>query len=84
MHLTVLCEVLHQCQDITIYMYSVSLDTKLKAYKAVVLPNLSYACETSTIYLRYAKLFEKAVKNQVARQDSRNGGPEETKIKQML
>ena len=31
------------------------LDTKLKIYKAVVLPTLLYACETWTIYQRHAK-----------------------------
>ena len=33
----------------------IRLDTKLKVYKAVVLPNLLYACETWTIYQRHAK-----------------------------
>ena len=31
------------------------LDTKLKVYKAVVLPALLYACETWTVYHRHAK-----------------------------
>ena len=31
------------------------LDTKLKVYKAVVLPTLLYACETWTVYQRHAK-----------------------------
>ena len=31
------------------------LDTKLKVYKAVVLPTLLYACETLTVYQRHAK-----------------------------
>ena len=65
----------------------IKLDTKLKVYKAVVLPTVLYACETWTVYQRHAKkqpfplnrLFEKAVKNQVARQDSRHGGPEESR-----
>ena len=59
----------------------IKLDTKLKVYKAVVLPTLSYACETWTVYQRHAKrqpfplkLFEKA-----ARQDSRHGSPEESR-----
>ena len=33
----------------------IRLDTKLKVYKAVVLPTLLYACETWTVYQRYAK-----------------------------
>ena len=33
----------------------IKLDTKLKVYKAVVLPTLLYACETWTIYERHAK-----------------------------
>ena len=32
-----------------------SLNTKLKVHKAVVLPSLLYACETWTIYSRHAK-----------------------------
>ena len=35
----------------------IRLDTKLKIYKAVVLPTLLYACETWTVYQRYAKKF---------------------------
>ena len=31
------------------------LDTKIKVYKAVVLPTLLYACETWTVYQRHAK-----------------------------
>ena len=31
------------------------LDTKLKVYKALVLPTLLYACETWTVYQRHAK-----------------------------
>ena len=31
------------------------LDTKLKVYKAVVLPTLLYTCETWTVYQRHAK-----------------------------
>ena len=33
----------------------VKLDTKLKVYKAVVLPTLLYACETWTVYQHHAK-----------------------------
>ena len=33
----------------------ITLDTKLKVYKAVVLPTLLYACETWTVYQRYTK-----------------------------
>ena len=33
----------------------IRLDTKLKVYKAVVLPTHSYACETWTVYQRHAK-----------------------------
>ena len=33
----------------------IKLDTKLKVYKAVVLPTLLYACETWTVYQRQAK-----------------------------
>ena len=33
----------------------IRLDTKLKVYKAVVLPILLYACETWTVYQRHAK-----------------------------
>ena len=33
----------------------IRLDTKLKVYKAVVLPTLLYACETWTVYRRHAK-----------------------------
>ena len=33
----------------------IRLDTKLKGYKAVVLPNLLHACETWTVYQRHAK-----------------------------
>ena len=33
----------------------IRLDTKLKVYKAVVLPILLYACETLTVYQRRAK-----------------------------
>ena len=46
-------------------------------------PTHLYACETWTIYQRHAKrlnhLFEKAVETQVARHDSRHGGPEESR-----
>ena len=65
----------------------IGLDTKLKVYKAVVLPTLSYACETWTVYQRHAKklnhfhlsCLRKLLKNQVARQDPRYRGPEEGK-----
>ena len=33
----------------------IRLDTKLKVYKAVVLPTLLYACEMWTVYQRHAK-----------------------------
>ena len=33
----------------------IKLDTKLKVYKAVVLPTLLYACETWTVYQRHAR-----------------------------
>ena len=33
----------------------IRLETKLKVYKAVVLPTLLYACETWTVYQRHAK-----------------------------
>ena len=33
----------------------ISLNTKLKVYKAVVLPSLLYACETWTVYSWHAK-----------------------------
>ena len=33
----------------------IKLDTKLKVYKAVVLPTVLYACETWTVYQRHAK-----------------------------
>ena len=33
----------------------IKLDTKLKVYKAVVLPTLLYACVTWTVYQRHAK-----------------------------
>ena len=33
----------------------IRLDTKLKVYKAVVLPTLLYACETWTVHQRHAK-----------------------------
>ena len=58
----------------------IRLDTKLKVYKAVVLPTLLYACETWTVYQRHAKRLNhsgKTLKTQVARQDPRYRGPEE-------
>ena len=65
----------------------IKLDTKLKVYKAVVLPTLLYACETWTVYQCPAKRLNhfhlscvrKLLKNQEARQDSRHGGPEESR-----
>ena len=33
----------------------IRLDTKLKVYKAVVMPTLLYTCETGTVYQRHAK-----------------------------
>ena len=33
----------------------IRLDTKLKVYRLVVLPTLLFACETWTVYRRYAK-----------------------------
>ena len=65
----------------------IRLDTKLKVYKAVVLPTLLYACETWTVYQRHAKklnhfhlsCLRKTPENQVARQDPRYRGPEEGK-----
>ena len=35
--------------------YEIHLDTKLKVYKAVVLPTLLYACETWATYQHHAK-----------------------------
>ena len=58
----------------------IKLDTKLKVTKAVVLPTLLYACETWTVYQRYAKRlnhFHLSCLRKLARQDSRHGGPEE-------
>ena len=55
----------------------IKLDTKLKVYKAMVLPTLFCACETWIVYRCHAKrlkLFGKAVQ-----QDSRHGGPEESR-----
>ena len=64
----------------------IKLDTNLKVYKAVVLPALLYACEICSIPVSCKetspfplKLFEKAVIHQAARQDSRPGGPEESR-----
>ena len=63
------------------------VDTKLKAYMAVILPTLLYACVTgkytsvmqrdltNSTYI-YNKLFEKALEHQVARQNSRHKGLE--------
>ena len=65
----------------------IRLDTKLKVYKAIVLPTLLYACETWTVYQRHAKKLNhfhlscqrKLLKILVARQDPRYRGPEEGK-----
>ena len=56
-------------------------DTKLKDFKAVVLPALLYACDTCSIpaSCKETPPFEKAVIHQAARQDSRPGGPEESR-----
>ena len=45
----------------------IKLNTKLKVYKAVVLPTLLYACETWTVYQRHAKCFNHLLK--IKRQD---------------
>ena len=37
------------------YRNGIRLDTKLKVYRAVVLPTLMYACETWTVYQRYVR-----------------------------
>ena len=62
----------------------IGLNTKLKVYKAAVLPTLMYACETWTVYQGQAKrrpvlhkLSEKTPKGQVARQDPRYRSPKE-------
>ena len=62
--------------------YGIRLDTKLKVYKAVVLPTLLYECESWTCSIttsraKRLKLPEKTLKNSVARQDPRYGSPEE-------
>ena len=41
----------------------IRLDTKLKVYKAVVLPTLLYACKTWTIYQRHATSIQAALEN---------------------
>ena len=68
---------------IQILLAGIKLDTKLKVYKAVDLPTLLYACETGTSCKETSpfplKLLEKAVKYQVARQDSRHRGPKESR-----
>ena len=53
------------------------LDTKLKVYKAVVLPTLLYACETWVVYQRHAERLNHF--HLAARQDSRHGDPEESR-----
>ena len=63
----------------------IKLDTRLKVYKALVLPTLLYVRpgQYTSVMQRdltiSTKLFEKALKNEVARQDSRHGGPEESR-----
>ena len=59
----------------------IKLDTKLKVYKAVVLPALLYACEICNVpaSCKETSPFEKAVIHQAARQDSRPGGSEESR-----
>ena len=62
----------------------IRLDTKLKAYRSVVLPTLSYSCETWTVYQRHAKrlnhfhtsCLRTLLKICMARQDSRHRIPE--------
>ena len=57
----------------------IRLDTKLKVYKAVVLPILLYVCETWTVYQRHAKRIKpfplklpvKTPKHQVSKTRSR-------------
>ena len=63
----------------------IKLDTKLKIYKAIVLPTFLYACEAWTVYQRHAKifnhfnkLFDIAVKIKW-QEDSRHRGPEESR-----
>ena len=65
----------------------IRLDTKLKVYKAVVLPTLLYACKTWTVYQRHAKrlnhfhtsCLRKLLKIKMARQDSRQKSPEKSR-----
>ena len=46
----------HSADYVVVFVISgIRLDTKLKAYRAVVLQTLLYACETWTVYQRHAK-----------------------------
>ena len=62
----------------------ITLDTKLKVYRSVVLPTLLYECGTWTVHQRHIKrlnhfhtsCLRKTSKYQVARQDSRHRSPE--------
>ena len=47
----------------------IKLDTKLKVYKAVVLPTLLYACETWTVYMRHTKRLNQRKLLKIKRQD---------------
>ena len=63
----------------------ISLGTKLKVRKALVLQTLLYACKTWTIYQPHVPkdliicitLPEKSLKNKMARQDPKYKGPDE-------
>ena len=64
----------------------IKLHTKLKVYKAVVLPTLLYACDTWTVYQRHAKrlnhfhlsCLRKLLKSS-GKTDSRLRGPKESR-----
>ena len=49
------CAAFGQLHDSVWDRSGIRLDTKLKVYRAVVLPTLLYACETWTVYQRHAK-----------------------------
>ena len=61
MKIAILLSALHKFYCHYHYHYQVwecqglKLDTKLKVYRAVVLPSLLYACETWTVYSWHAK-----------------------------